>query len=397
MTDQTLKTTGHKRRKKTTQPRYVLLWENIQSLQAKLLSHEATNKSILQQFSSEIRPLEESLAQELIGLTKYLINGFHQETSVANRSLLGFWVIENFVTLAAHPFSNSTEIEDLYDEWRLPIQGTEDMIEAQLSLLMAGRNDLPGQSNLRSNYPDSDMFATSSPANSAQSNNRTARETANDQRSNQLNSSERSKNSGKQSSQQNANKTKPKTSSNTKSNCEERAVENRTNNFEELFNIDKLFRRIARIVHPDREQDETKKAEKHAIMSDCLQARENEDIAQLLTLYTNHVGELPDTWSSESTEELESALEKQLRDLEIRSAALHCQDPVLQMILDRYLGHDANDIDRQIQVHRDNLTAEIERIKLQRTSLSSEEGWANALEKRRDIELDKLAVAELTQ
>jgi len=357
MTDQTLKTTGHKRRKKTTQPRYVLLWENIQSLQAKLASHEATNKSILQQFSSEIRPLEESLAQELIGLTKYLINGFHQETSVANRSLLGFWVIENFVTLAAHPFSNSTEIEDLYDEWRLPIQGTEDMIEAQLSLLMAGRNDLPGQSNLRSNYPDSDMFATSNPANSTQSNNRTGRETTNDQRSNQLNSSERSKNSGKQSSQQNA----------------------------------------ARIVHPDREQDETKKAEKHAIMSDCLQARENEDIAQLLTLYTNHVGELPDTWSGESTEELESALEKQLRELEIRSAALHSKDPVLQMILDRYLGHDANDIDRQIQVHRDNLSAELKRIKLLRTSLSSEEGWTNALEKRRDIELDKLAVAELTQ
>ena len=161
MNDQTLQRSKPKRQQKTTQPRYVLLWETIQSLQAKLVRQEANNKTILRLFFSEIRPLEESITSELVGLTQDLITRFHKDDSAANRSLIGFWIIENFVTLAAHPFANSETIEALYDEWRLPLQGTDDMVEAQLSLLMAGRNDLPGQSKIRSNYPDADMFATS--------------------------------------------------------------------------------------------------------------------------------------------------------------------------------------------------------------------------------------------
>lgn len=376
----------------------MLLWENIQSLQVKLRSQEASNQCILRQFSNEIRPLEEAVTQELTGLTKFLIKGFHGEDSVANRSLLGFWVIENFATLSAHPFSNSIEIGQLYDEWRLPIQGTEDMVEAQLSLLMAGRSDLPGQSTLRSNYPDADMFAARSPTASAPLNSKAkSAEPTSDESLNQSGSNLHSGKADKQSFQQKNNKIKSKKTPDAKINSGDSERKTSSNNFEELFNIDKLFRRIARVVHPDRELDETKKAEKHAIMSDCLQARENDDIAQLLTLYANHVGDLPGTWSDESTGELVSALEEQLGVLETRCAALHCQDPVLQMILDRYAGYDTDDIDRQIQTHRDNLSLKIKRLKLQRTSLNTKQGWTDGLEERRDIELDKLVVAELTQ
>ena len=405
MTERTLQTStltskSGRQGKKSSQPRYVLLWEKIQSLRTRLEKQEATNKSILRQFSKNIRPLEESITTELIKLTKYLISGFHNEESTANRSLIGFWVIENFAKLAAFPFANSHEIETLYDEWRLPLQGPDDIIEAQLSLLMAGRNDLPGQSNSRSNYPDADMFATSNSTKSSGSKNGTAGQNpdpANHSNTTQTKINEQTEGTTTRSSRANKAEKSPKKTPKVKNTDEGDSLRSNSKNFEELFNIDKLFRRIARSVHPDREQDETKKAEKHAIMSDCLQARENEDIAQLLTLYANHVGELPDSWSDESTGELVIALEAQLRELENRSVALQTQDPVLQIILDRYLGYDTHDIDRRIQKHKDKLTDEINRLKDQRASLNTEEGWSKAMQERRDIELDKLVLNELTQ
>ena len=58
--------------------------------------------------------------------------------------------------------------------------------------------------------------------------------------------------------------------------------------------INKLFRKIARALHPDLEQDEDKKLEKHDKMARLLEAREQKDIAYILQLYTDTFGQLPD-------------------------------------------------------------------------------------------------------
>ena len=398
MINQTLQKTTSEQRSKKKKPRYLLLWEHIQSLQAKLDSLETTNKTILRHFSTTIRPLEESITHELIELTKSLIARFHDDGSEANRSLLGFWVIDNFSTLTAHPFANLAEVEALYDSWRIPIQGTDDMVEAQLSLLMAQRNDMPGQSKLRTNYPDADMFAASRKSVDVQ--NRPSTVNARPSHEDNSTNSECDDFSDESIENPSNSKTRQTTSNDTlvdKLKKEKKSTKKHAHNLGELFDIDKLFRRIARSVHPDREQDENKKAEKHAIMSACLQARENEDIAQLLELYSRHVGNLPDSWSDESTGELVTALEKQLRELEARYATNQYQDPALQLILNRYSGYDKHDVERRIKQHKESLTVEIDRLKVQRNSLETDEGWALALKERRDIELDKLAVAELTQ
>lgn len=57
--------------------------------------------------------------------------------------------------------------------------------------------------------------------------------------------------------------------------------------------INKLFRKIARAMHPDLEQDENKKREKHDQMARLLEAREQKDVAYILQLYTQIFGQLP--------------------------------------------------------------------------------------------------------
>lgn len=58
--------------------------------------------------------------------------------------------------------------------------------------------------------------------------------------------------------------------------------------------INKLFRRIAKVIHPDLEQNEDKKIEKHSQMARLLEARDNKDIAHILHTYTTTFGQLPD-------------------------------------------------------------------------------------------------------
>lgn len=50
-----------------------------------------------------------------------------------------------------------------------------------------------------------------------------------------------------------------------------------------------LFRRTAQALHPDREQDEARREEKHRLMSALLEARDNQDIVAMLDLYSAHV------------------------------------------------------------------------------------------------------------
>jgi len=391
MTDQILQTRKNTDRAKASTPRYVLLWEKIQQLEAKLLNQESMHKTIIRQFSKRVRPLEENVTVELIGLTKDIMRIFHDSEDNASRSLLGFWVLDNFKTLAAHPFANETEVQELYDHWRLPIQGTDDMVEAQLSLLMASRDDLPGQEKIRSNYPDADMFATKPAATKSKASASFEDEESYSANNEYLNAEE------DEDVMQDTSFKKETISGSSGAHSKNKPTRRRSKeDFDTLFDIDKLFRRIAKTVHPDREQDEEKKAQKHAIMSDCLEARDNNDIAGLLLLYAKHVGELPKTWSDESSGELVRALENQLHDLENRASRLHTHDPLLQLILDRYLGHDTNDVERRISAHEENLTEKLKGIQQQRMNLKTEEGFIDALAERRDIELDRLTLSNLT-
>jgi len=391
MSKRTLKPGKQTQAEAVHRPRYIELWERIRVAEAKLDAQEAQNNHILREFATSVRPLEESLTDQLCGLIHGLMQCFHDNEDDANRSLLGFWIIDLFKMLNRHPFADADRVHALFDAWRLPLQGTEDMVASQLSLLMASQDDLPGRSRQRANYPDADMFA---------------KHASHHQRSNKDSRDEDSSSRSDRTTHHNAHTTNAKNSTKTETSAKQTAHSESTHSspfkptsrseLGDLFNIHKLFRRIANAVHPDREQDENRKAEKHELMSTCLQARDAGDVAKLLSLYAAHVGDLPSNWSDESTGELVTALEKQLRQLELRGESLQSNDPLLQLIIDRYLGYDTQDVTRRIQSHKLRLQAQIDELKNRRIAIKSDAGLTSALQERRNIELDKLELAELT-
>ena len=150
------------------------------------------------------------------------------------------------------------------------------------------------------------------------------------------------------------------------------------------------------MLHPDREQDEEAKAAKHVLMSEVLEARKNKDINALLTLYCEHVGELPDDMDLNSHNELVAALEQQLKQLQLELRTKRFSDPLLSMIVERYSSSNTVDCEQRINNHASSLDAEIEAAMALSASLSSHDGLLDALVERRAVEQDKHAINELT-
>lgn len=68
--------------------------------------------------------------------------------------------------------------------------------------------------------------------------------------------------------------------------------------------INKLFRRMSRALHPDLEQDPTKKEEKHHKMVALIDARDQKDIAYILQAYKEIFGQLPESFPEEDYTQL---------------------------------------------------------------------------------------------
>lgn len=83
--------------------------------------------------------------------------------------------------------------------------------------------------------------------------------------------------------------------------------------------IKSLFRRTAKILHPDREQDEQRRNEKHVLMSQLLTARDAGDVMAMIELYTTHVADAQAEFTAAEYRDILVMLEDQLQRLDEES------------------------------------------------------------------------------
>ncbi|MDF1691037.1 MAG: hypothetical protein P1U47_01580 [Zhongshania sp.] len=65
------------------------------------------------------------------------------------------------------------------------------------------------------------------------------------------------------------------------------------NQFLKTSAINKMFRQIVKVLHPDREQDPEQRELKNQLMAELVSARDDNDIPKIFSLYHDHVGESP--------------------------------------------------------------------------------------------------------
>lgn len=87
---------------------------------------------------------------------------------------------------------------------------------------------------------------------------------------------------------------------------------------EKLFKssqINKMYKRLAFLLHPDKEQDQTKKAEKHQLMHQLTDARIRKDAFVILKLYQQYVPDAEFSFNDDTLEAMEKLLQNKVNAL----------------------------------------------------------------------------------
>ena len=107
----------------------------------------------------------------------------------------------------------------------------------------------------------------------------------------------------------------------------------------ELFNattLNKMFRQLSKVLHPDLEQDETLKQHKHELMAQLLNARDKQDVGTIVALYGEHIGGEGAQFAPEDFPRLTLLLKKQLRELQMEKADIAMRSGAAGMVYRRF-------------------------------------------------------------
>jgi hypothetical protein len=112
----------------------------------------------------------------------------------------------------------------------------------------------------------------------------------------------------------------------------------------------RLFRQTAAALHPDRETDENRRQEKHALMSQLLKARKDRDLITIVKLHEQHTS-VESALSGDDEQALEEVLVDYLSQQQARMDAIIEQSPMHNMAYSEFYSKKPATITRRINAH----------------------------------------------
>ena len=369
---------GARQHQPRSSARHLRLWEAIRTTREELDQWRQRAEQVELLFRAHILPRETRFTTACSALTMRLMDHFeHARLNGARQALLSLWITDNLYSLNAHPFVSDTQRSALSQRWQtIQIEESNRADEPPSSsgqTRSGSLNDALDEDELDEDDVIFDFGWHNS--GSARAQDEAAVTPEHDEA---WSSTDRPTQADGHEDDAPAD------------------VDAKVSELENRLSIDRLFRQLARVLHPDREQNETVKAEKHELMSQCLKARRDRDINTLLTLYCQHVGNLPDDLSANDHEELIKALQIQLRRLQIEFSQERFADPLRVQIVERYSGGDEQETLQRVMHHAQSLDTESEQLDTLRQNLDSDKSLVEALDARREIELDRIAINQMT-
>lgn len=128
--------------------------------------------------------------------------------------------------------------------------------------------------------------------------------------------------------------------------------------------INKLFRRVARVLHPDREQDEDARLEKNRLMSELIEARDSNDITTLFAFYAEYIGQSPLEELGGDLADATQLLNRQYAQLRSQHADIPYEDPKTGVLYQRFHKKTMKASLHGVNAHLVNLALNINNLQL---------------------------------
>ncbi|MBM7456034.1 hypothetical protein HNR62_001914 [Oceanisphaera litoralis] len=319
---------------------FQLLWEKIEKQKTRLVGQEKRVRKIVDRFNAEILPLEREQARTQYQLIERLLTFFSRKSLTQwQRDDLFHWIQDELGMLSTNPF-----IEDGLNPSQLLIRAEELLKQfypqpeapaLSQSERETIRGDLYRELGLEIDDEEIDLFINS-PAEfmqrmmeKMQANDQDWPEEDHDQRDECFGDEEKSPVDG-----QAAGKT--------------------------LFQ--RLYKQLAKKLHPDLEQDATLKAVRHEQMQQLQAARQDNDIYTLIELHRQHLdtdalGQL----KQQELDDINALLRRQLRALERQYDQVFMKDSMESTIWNRFRNVGRISSDQNFAEHTQALKADIKR------------------------------------
>ncbi|MFD1008461.1 hypothetical protein [Oceanisphaera ostreae] len=332
------KLTTTKPTKKTPGDQFQLLWEKIDKQKTRLASQEKRVHKIVDRFNSEILPLEREQARTQYQLIERLLTFFSRKSLTEwQRDDLFRWIQEELGMLSTNPF-----IEDGLNPSELLIRAEELLKQfypqpEAAALSQSEREDIKGdiyrELGLEINDEEVELFLNS-PAVFMQ--RMLEKEQADD-----LDWPE--EDDEKQDDHFDAEDAKP---------VDGQAVGKAL--------IHRLYKQLAKRLHPDLEQEASLKTVRHEQMQQLLEARTENDIYTLIELHRQHcdtdaIGQL----KKRDLDDINELLRRQLRDMERQYEQTFMNNSMESTIWNRFRNVGRISTDQNFAEHTKALKADI--------------------------------------
>lgn len=113
--------------------------------------------------------------------------------------------------------------------------------------------------------------------------------------------------------------------------------------------LQQLFRKIAACIHPDRERDPRKKTQRHEQMAKLLAARDERDIPTLISLYIEHIGEMPAGFFNGNFDKMTRLLKHQVEQLQAEKEHIIAEIPAGEFVYHTFAGKNDAEVNKNIR------------------------------------------------
>ncbi|MEH6576244.1 MAG: hypothetical protein V7731_04110 [Amphritea sp.] len=145
-----------------------------------------------------------------------------------------------------------------------------------------------------------------------------------------------------------------------------------------------IFRKLAKVLHPDREQDPKEIRRKQVLMSDALKARDEGDILTLFAMYSEHVSQDELSFDEKELDALNKLLMEQIEQLKNAKDRIAMQSQAHHKAFECFYDTSRKKIDKKINSYLQEIEDDKALIRELTSSLSSLRMLKPYLEDRRD-------------
>lgn len=336
----------------TPEGRFEREWQKVQALQQQNQRLEQDLDELAKQVLSDIEPSERAYTDEMYHQTERLLSFLPKKSlTLWQKEELYHWILENFSHLQRHPFAGHLDLAELAQ--KIKTSAIADPHQ------MLGEN--AEESDQHSNSVD-EPFADDEDDDWLDDDDDTPEEQAFFEQFFEEFQSKREEQRQQDNQQEKALSQLLKSSS-----------------------INKIFRQVAKVLHPDRELDPIQKKVKHQMMSQLIEAREQGDIPTIFALYAEHVGQSPLAMIDGDLDKVTGLLKQQCEKLRAAKQDILYRDPMKATIYQRFYAKSQRGIRKKIRDHLEGIAAATHEEREISNDLNSLKNLRPHLEDRNDM------------